>query len=105
MFTTFNEHRTITETLQDHIDRKLSPFGSPKYAYTVVRKNNPSDTLIISSYPGEWVDLYRTNNFQLTDPVILAAFKRTSPFVWDENVTLMTDKIFSLSKRLSLIHI
>lgn len=104
MFTTFNEHRTITETLQDHIDRKLSPFGSPKYAYTVVRKNNPSDTLIISSYPGEWVDLYRTNNFQLTDPVILAAFKRTSPFVWDENVTLMTDKIFSLSKRYNIVN-
>lgn len=108
MFSIFNENQTITETLRDHIDRKLSPLGSPEYAYTVVRKKNPSDVLIISSYPDEWVDLYRTNNFQLTDPVILTAFKRTSPFAWDENITLMSDlkftKIFSLSKRYNIVN-
>lgn len=104
MFSAFNENRTITETLRDHIDRKLLPFGSPEYAYLALRKNNPSDSLIISSYPGEWLDLYRTNNFQLTDPVVLIASKRTSPFVWDENITLMTDKIFSLSKRYNIVN-
>ncbi|SMB24199.1 Transcriptional activator protein EsaR [Serratia proteamaculans] len=108
MFSIFNENKTITETLRDHIDRKLSSLGSPAYAYTVVRKKNPSDVLIISSYPDEWVDLYRVNNFQLTDPVILTAFKRTSPFTWDENITLMSDlkftKIFSLSKRYNIVN-
>ncbi|MGO4745994.1 LuxR family transcriptional regulator [Serratia quinivorans] len=108
MFSIFNENQTITETLRDHIDRKLSALGSPEYAYTVVRKKNPSDVLIISSYPDEWVNLYRANNFQLTDPVILTAFKRTSPFAWDENITLMSDlkftKIFSLSKRYNIVN-
>ncbi len=104
MFSSFSENQTITETLREHIDRKLSPLGSPEYAYTVVRKTDPSDALIISSYPDEWVDLYRTNNFQLTDPVILTAFKRTSPFVWDENITLMSDKIFSLSRRYNIVN-
>jgi len=33
-----------------------------------------------SWYLSEWVDLYRANNFQLIDPVVLTAFKRTSPF-------------------------
>ncbi|CAI2016686.1 LuxR family transcriptional regulator [Serratia proteamaculans] len=108
MFSIFSENQTITETLQDHIVRKLSSLGNPEYAYTVVRKKNPSDVLIISSYPDEWVDLYRANNFQLTDPVILTAFKRTSPFTWDENITLMSDlkftKIFSLSKRYNIVN-
>lgn len=104
MFSTLNENQTITETLRDYIDKRLSPLGSPEYAYTVVRKNNPSDVLIISSYPDEWVDLYRANNFQLTDPVILTAFKRASPFVWDENITLMSDKIFSLSRRYNIVN-
>ena len=91
MFSIFNKNQIITETLRDYIDRKLSQFGSPEYAYTVVNKKNPSKLLIISSYPDEWVNLYIANNLQHIDPVILTAFKRTSPFVWDENITLMSD--------------
>ncbi len=108
MLSAFNENQTITETLRDHIDRKLSSLGNVEYAYTVVSKKNPSDVLIISSYPDEWVNLYRANNFQLTDPVILTAFKRTSPFAWDENITLMSDlkftKIFTLSKQYNIVN-
>ena len=44
----------------------------------------------------------------LTDPVILSAFKRTSPFSWDENITLMSDlrftKIFSLSRQYNIVN-
>ncbi|WP_071837608.1 helix-turn-helix transcriptional regulator [Serratia symbiotica] len=79
-----------------------------EYAYTVVSKKNPSDVLIISTYPDEWVEFYRTNNFRLTDPVILTAFRRTSPFAWDENITLMSDlkftKIFSLAKHYNIVN-
>ena len=87
MFSVFNENPILTETLRDYIDRKLSHLGSPEYAYTVINKKNPSKLLIISSYPDEWVNLYRTNNLQHIDPVILTGFKRTSPFAWDENIT------------------
>lgn len=108
MFSAFNENQTITETLREFIDRKLSSFGRLEYAYTVVSKKNPSDVLIISTYPDEWVELYRTNNFQLTDPVILTAFRRTSPFAWDENITLMSElkftKIFSLAKHYNIVN-
>lgn len=106
MFSVFNENPILTETLRDYIDRKLSHLGSPEYAYTVINKKNPSKLLIISSYPDEWVNLYRTNNLQHIDPVILTGFKRTSPFAWDENITLMSDlkisKIFSLSKQYNI---
>lgn len=108
MFSVFSKNHAIMETLRDYIDRKLSPLGNPEYAYTVVNKKKPSDVLIISSYPDEWFNLYRANNFQLTDPVILTAFKRVSPFVWDENITLMSDlkftKIFSLSKKYNVVN-
>lgn len=108
MFSALNENQTITETLREYIDRKLSSFGRIEYAYTVISKKNPSDVLIISTYPDEWVELYRTNNFQLTDPVILTAFRRTSPFIWDENITLMSDlkftKIFSLAKHYNIVN-
>ncbi|MGP2836381.1 helix-turn-helix transcriptional regulator [Serratia nevei] len=108
MFIIFKKNKTISQTLQDYIDRRLSSFGNLEYAYTVISKKNPSETLIISSYPDEWVQLYRANNFQLTDPVILKAFKRASPFAWDENITLMSDlkftKIFSLSRQYNIIN-
>ncbi|PZD65023.1 LuxR family transcriptional regulator, partial [Pantoea ananatis] len=35
MFSFFLENQTITDTLQTYIQRKLSPLGSPEYAYTV----------------------------------------------------------------------
>lgn len=108
MFSVFSKNHAIMETLRDYIDRKLSLLGNPEYAYTVINKKKPSDVLIISSYPDEWFNLYRANNFQLTDPVILTAFKRVSPFVWDENITLMSDlkftKIFSLSKKYNVVN-
>ncbi|KHJ69292.1 LuxR family transcriptional regulator [Pantoea rodasii] len=108
MFAFFTGNNAFTDTLQAYIQRKLQPFGSPEYAYTVVNKKNPSEVLIISSYPDEWVRLYRANNFQLTDPVILSAFKRTSPFSWDENITLMSDlrftKIFTLSRQYNIVN-
>ena len=108
MFAFFSENNTATDTLQAYIARKLLPHGSPDYAYTVVSKKNPSEALIFSSYPEEWVRLYRANNFQLTDPVILSAFKRASPFAWDENITLMSDlrftKIFSLSRQYNIVN-
>lgn len=108
MFSFFNENLTVQETLKAYLNRKLSFLGNMEYAYTVVSKSNPSDLLIISSYNEEWVSLYRANNLQLIDPVILTAFRQTSPFAWDENITLMSDlkfsKIFFLSRQYKIVN-
>lgn len=108
MFTLFNTNKAVTETLRDHISRKLAVYSGAEFAYTVLNKKNPYEIMIISSYPDEWVSLYRLNNFQLTDPVILNAFRRISPFSWDENLTLISDikftRIFSMSKKYNIVN-
>jgi len=106
MFSAFTDNPILLETLTDYIDRKITLSDGQQYAYTVVSKKNPLHTLIISSYPPEWVELYRINNFQLTDPVILKSFRQSMPFSWDENISLMSDlklgKIFSLSRQYNI---
>lgn len=44
------------------------------------------------------MDIYRSRNFQYVDPVILTALKRTSPFSWNENITLISKEIFDMAK-------
>lgn len=108
MFTVFDKNPSLTNVLREYIDRKLSLFSELRYSYTVVNKKNPTKALIISNYPEEWVTFYRANNFQLTDPVILTAFKRASPFVWDENITLISNikltRIFAFSKKYNIVN-
>ncbi len=102
-----NDDKKI-ETLRDYINRKLEVYGSPKYTYMVINKKNPADIFIISSYPNEWIDLYVGNNYQHIDPVVLTAFRRCSPFSWDENITVLSDlkssKLFSLSKKHNIVN-
>lgn len=108
MFCNFTEHELLQGTLQDYIERKLSPYRLFEYAYTVINKKNPANIMFISNYPEEWAALYKENNLQHIDPVILMAFKRSSPFIWDENITLMTEikfnKIFELSRKYNIVN-
>lgn len=108
MFSFFSSNKAITETLQDHIKRKLAAYSDAEFAYTVLNKKNPAEMIIISSYPDDWVNFYRASNFQLTDPVILNAYRRTSPFAWDENLTFISNikftRIFSLSKKYDIVN-
>lgn len=96
----------IIETLRDYIERKLAVYGTLKYTYMVINKKNPTNIFVVTSYPDEWVNIYRTHNYHHIDPVVLTAFKRVSPFAWDENLTVLSDlkssKIFSLSKKFSI---
>lgn len=98
----------IIEILRDYIDRKLVSYGSPKYTYMAINKKNPTDVFMVSSYPNEWAEIYRTHNYQHIDPVVLTAFKRISPFSWDENITILSDlkssKIFALSKKYNIVN-
>lgn len=102
-----NDDRKI-ETLRDYINRKLEVYGSPRYSYMVINKKNPADIFMVSSYPNEWLDFYKENNYQHIDPVVLTALKRCSPFSWDENITVLSDlkssKLFSLSKKYNIVN-
>ena len=104
MFYLYKNRPDLTQRLHSYIDRNLSLQGEKKYAYTVLSKQNPLKSLIISNYSDKWLNLYRANNFQLIDPVIQTAFKRISPFFWDEDLALKSAKIFSLSSRYDIVN-
>lgn len=104
----FTENQAIIDTAQHYFDRKLKQLGDLKYAYMVLNKKNPADMVIISNYPSEWVDIYKENNFQQIDPVVIASFTRIAPFSWDENITINSElnfsKIFNLSKNYKIVN-
>ena len=108
MFSFFSRNPPLLQTLRDYIERKLTLPSECQYAYTVISKKDPSKFLIISNYPNEWVELYKRNNFQFVDPVILKGLKQSLPFAWDENITLLSDinfnKIFSLSRQYNILN-
>lgn len=99
MLSVIAKNSVLLETFSHFVKNRLTLLDNQQYAYTVISKKDPLDVLIVSSYPDEWVELYQRNNFQLTDPVILKAIRQSSPFAWDENITLLSDKIFTLSQK------
>ncbi|UQY43560.1 LuxR family transcriptional regulator [Erwinia sp. PK3-005] len=104
----FSENQAIIDTAQHYFDSELSQLGDLKYAYMVLNKKNPADMVIISNYPKEWVEIYKENNYQQIDPVVIASFTRISPFSWDENITINNElnfsKIFNLSKTYKIVN-
>lgn len=102
------KNKIVSETFRRFIDKKLDLYKGIDYVYTVLNKDNPSKILIISSYPDKWINLYIENNIQYIDPIILTAFHRTSPFSWDENITLISEiklkKIFKISHKYNIIN-
>ncbi len=108
MHSCFRKSEEIIETLRDYIDRKLIDYDRPRYTYMVINKKDPVDIFIVTSYPNEWADIYTTHNYQLIDPVVLTAFRRFSPFSWDENITVLSElklsKIFALSKKYNIVN-
>ncbi|AWK15550.1 LuxR family transcriptional regulator (plasmid) [Candidatus Fukatsuia symbiotica] len=103
----FPNHETINSMMKHYFDRELKEYGDLKYAYMVLNKKNPVEVIIISNYPDKWVEIYKENNYQHIDPVVITAFKRISPFSWDENIAINSkklSKIFSLSKEYNVIN-
>ncbi|MBW7983690.1 helix-turn-helix transcriptional regulator [Enterobacillus tribolii] len=103
-----SDNNVANGAIKNFIESKLKRFGEFTYSYMVLNKKNPSQMTIISNYPDEWVSIYRENNYQHIDPVVITALKRLSPFSWDENITINSSinlsKIFSYSKKYNIIN-
>ncbi|MFV8984379.1 autoinducer binding domain-containing protein [Serratia fonticola] len=82
--------------------KQIAEFGDFKYAYLILNKKDFMETLIISNYPSQWIDIYKERNYQCIDPMVLPALQRVSPFPWDEstpiNPRLKPSDIFSHAK-------
>ncbi|MCU5775583.1 LuxR family transcriptional regulator [Erwiniaceae bacterium BAC15a-03b] len=104
----FSNDEDINSTVNEYLNRQLELHGNLKYAYMIMNKKNPSEVVIISNYPRQWVDTYLENNYQHIDPVILTAINKISPFSWDDNQVvnsrLKFSRIFNLSKQYNIVN-
>ncbi len=91
MFSLFKKNDNVKETLAAYINGKLNLSNEVDYIYNVVSKRNPADMLIITSYPDHWAESYRQHNHHINDPIVINAFRRSLPFFWDENISLISE--------------
>ncbi|APS31980.1 helix-turn-helix transcriptional regulator [Pectobacterium brasiliense] len=104
----FSSSEIISRVIKGHFNENLDHYDGVKFSFMVLNKKNPSEMIIISSYPDEWVNLYKENKYQHIDPVVLASFNKISPFSWEKslviNTRLQLAKIFNLSKKYNIIN-
>lgn len=104
----FTDSEIISMVIKKHFNKNLDHYDGVKFSFMVLNKKNPSQMIIISSYPDEWVNLYKENKYQHIDPVVLASFNKISPFSWEKslviNTRLQLAKIFDLSKKYNIIN-
>ncbi|GKW04636.1 N-acylhomoserine lactone-dependent transcriptional regulator ExpR [Pectobacterium carotovorum subsp. carotovorum] len=104
----FSSSEIISRVIKGHFNENLDHYDGIKFSFMVLNKKNPSEMIIISSYPDEWVNLYKENKYQHIDPVVLASFNKISPFSWEKslviNTRLQLAKIFDLSKKYNIIN-
>ncbi|MEH0833522.1 LuxR family transcriptional regulator [Pectobacterium cacticida] len=104
----FSNSEIISKVIKEYFNENLTHYDGIKFSFMVLNKKNPSEMIIISSYPDEWVNIYREKKYQHIDPVVLASFNRISPFSWEKslvvNTRLQLAKIFDLSKKYNIIN-
>ena len=98
----------INETVENFLKRELTTFDDIKFSYAVMNKKNPSDFFAISNYPDEWLIIYKQNDYQYIDPVVIVALNNISPFPWNDsimiNAHLKLSKVFSIAKKYEIIN-
>lgn len=76
----------ISDIISKHLQAALSVLGEFIWAYVVLSKKDMSCIFSVTNYPGEWVTQYNEKGLQYTDPVVITALNRLTPFAWDENL-------------------
>lgn len=98
----------VSNIIKKHIESSLDVWGHFTWAYVVLSKNNMSINFHVTNYPEEWVKYYQENNLQFTDPVVITALSRLTPFSWDEKLSVPKEfcvpSIFEKSKDFSVIN-
>ncbi|MFC0229040.1 helix-turn-helix transcriptional regulator [Serratia aquatilis] len=74
------------KNIRKHLETALNVFGELTWAYVVLSKKDMSCIFGVTNYPDEWVARYKENGLQYTDPVVITALNRLTPFLWDENL-------------------
>ncbi|MDW8845616.1 LuxR family transcriptional regulator [Erwinia sp. MMLR14_017] len=85
----------VNSVIKKHLETKLKELGDFIWAYVVLSKNNMSISAHATNYPDKWVEYYQENNLQFTDPVVITALNRLTPFSWNEKINLANESFFS----------
>lgn len=86
----------VEAVIRRFLESAFIEYGPLTWAYVVLSKKDMSCIFGVTNYPDEWVKRYRENGLQYTDPVVITALNRLTPFAWDEN--LMVSSGFHLSE-------
>ncbi len=84
MSNTFFNNSSINNDIKTLLSDELEKFGHFRFAYTILKKNNPSCFTGLTNYPDEWAATYMGNAYQYIDPVMTTALNSIDPFLWDE---------------------
>lgn len=74
----------IQKIIEDNLASALDALGDFTWAYVVLSKNKMSVQFYATNYPKEWVKTYQEQSLHFTDPVVITALNRLTPFSWDE---------------------
>ncbi|WP_342753583.1 LuxR family transcriptional regulator [Pantoea sp. MBD-2R] len=74
----------IQKVIEDNLASALGKLGEFTWAYVVLSKNKMSVQFFATNYPEEWVKTYQEQSLHFTDPVVINALNRLTPFLWDE---------------------
>lgn len=91
-----NQQQQLPEDMKFIFSDRLKQTGISDimFTYLVLKKANPSEIFVASTYPDIWQDIYISNSYQFIDPVVLIAMGRVTSFSWSE--------CFSLQERANL---
>ncbi|MEM6052485.1 LuxR family transcriptional regulator [Erwinia sp. P7711] len=84
----------VNSVIKKHLETKLNELGDFTWAYVVLSKNNMSISSHATNYPAKWVEHYQENNLHFTDPVVITALNRLTPFSWNEKIALADQSLF-----------
>ncbi|RRZ95648.1 LuxR family transcriptional regulator [Erwinia sp. 198] len=81
-----NNNVHIRAVIENEITEELKKIGDFTWAYVVMEKKSMLLSFYATTYPEKWVKHYYENNLQCTDPVVITALRRLTPFAWNEQI-------------------
>ena len=87
--------KNVEIVIRSQLETTLNTLGELTWAYVVLSKKDMSCIFGVTNYPDEWVTHYREKGLQYTDPVVITALNKLTPFPWDEKLMAHSEYNFS----------
>ncbi|KEY56444.1 LuxR family transcriptional regulator [Serratia sp. DD3] len=100
------QENNVSSIIRQHLEEALNAIGEFVWAYVVLSKRDMSCIYGVTNYPSDWVNHYKEKGLQYTDPVVITALNRLTPFSWDENLPIapghQSHEIFNKAREFSV---